>query len=170
VVVRNQGVDPLFIWTSLGDCDAGATPVFSIDGVVLRQAAWQRTCAEALDAAPCGAGDGCGGTAWSGIYLDVGGAYETEWSGQTLSVVDLPGACDVDESCVDCLRAEQVPAGDYMFRVIGDRGCDPIEGGCDCTPNADGWCELSGNQTQDNDEANAVLAYPDATAVELVFD
>jgi len=169
VTVRNQGSEPLYIWTSLGDCDAGATPVYAIDGVQLRQAAWQRTCAEALDALPCGAGDGCGGTAWSGVYLDVDGVYETQWSGLSLAAVDLPAACEVDASCVDCLRAQQVPAGDYMFRVVGDRGCDPIEGGCSCTPNADGWCDLSGNEMQDTVEAQAVLAYPGATSVELVF-
>lgn len=105
--------------------------------------------------------------------VEPGGFFEKVWSGRLRETITL--ACEGCEA--QCDVASIAPPGEYVARVTVLSTCTPHPRpppdlpGCDCTPDADGACELflPAAAFGDEVELEAAFVWPGAEPVELVF-
>jgi hypothetical protein len=99
------------------------------------------TCVDVL-AGDCLCGIDCGPS--EAIRLEPGGTYTTSWDGSFRRRFSPSAACYAGDTCVSqpCEAIRTAPDGSYvLFSEAAplDTACPE---GCDCEPNADGWCAV----------------------------
>lgn len=172
ITLRNTGSAPVFFVHATGCEFVEPLAIAGPDGdtpIEWRQDLCDFTCSQ-LFAEQCACPGSCAQD--SVLMLASGGAYTISWSGAIYVPTTVPPAC-AGEICGDmCMQVVQAPAGAYELHAIGGSevsGCaDPDM--CSCTPNAEGWCDVSATGVGGTPrEALATLQYPAETAGELVF-
>jgi hypothetical protein len=114
--------------------------------------------------------DHCDGIA---IRVEPGGVFERVWSRRLWETITL----DCEGCDATCDVAELAPDGDYVARARVFASCTPPPRpqpglpACDCTPDANGSCEmfLPYATFADDFALEATFAWPGTDAVELVF-
>jgi len=173
VRVQNNRSTPIY----LGDPNAGCgpTPVFALSdasGTPVEQypGGCGNTCEQLQHQ-----GDYCTGACMMPILVRINpaGSYDSNWAGTVFEARDMPLACYFDQSftpqtCDQRLVAE---TGSYTVKVeaYADASCNV--GSCDCTPDANGSCEVSsgGQPTGAALGSQAQISFPNDSLVEVVF-
>ena len=99
------------------------------------------TCADVL-AGDCLCGIDCGPN--EAIRLEPGGTFTTSWDGSFRSRFDPPATCHAGETCVGqtCEAIRSAPDGALRLTSVAAPVATACPAGCDCEPNADGWCAV----------------------------
>lgn len=165
---RNMGTTPLF----LGSPGCGDLYPFTLRDESGAERPWYD--------------DGCSGTCESlqegqigcpavclqpPLYrVEPGGQVDYSWYGLVREERAMPASCYGDAPQGSCAQYVQAPGG--LYEITGTMYVDAMcEGSCDCQPNAEGWCELTGSVESGTGSltATAPIALPQDTMVELLF-
>jgi hypothetical protein len=103
-------------------------------------------------------------------YLLPGKSITTEWPGGHVELLDFNPQCAVGAGCTSlCSHPEKAPAGAYTLSIEAFETCTV---NCDCQPNGDGWCQVSGDATTYVGApllAEVDFDYPGDSAVQLTI-
>jgi hypothetical protein len=176
VTLRNERAEPVFL-TGLG-CESDIDlRLYDDDGerMGFRGGACHFTCEDLQETDGVCAAD-C--AAPPIVMIAPGGSYELAWSGTVLAPEEMPSSCyySPEWAAETCDLRAPAPAGTYRFEVTGydDSWCPLDEpGACNCTPNADGNCNVeqyTDLSAAEGAPVSATLAFPSETATEIVFE
>ena len=106
------------------------------------------------------------------VRVDAGGRYVGQWPGSEIFFATLTGECASEGCPFQCAALAQAESGAYVASAIASPMVECDVEGCDCNDAADpdGWCEISGRRTGGDISGEAAFAYPEETAVEIVFE
>ncbi len=164
------GADP--VWTGAVGCggglamelrDAAGQPVIFTQG----SECFPVTCEGFLDQGTCEIG--CNDCAPpQAMRFEAGASAMVNWGGLAYSSHALPAECGDFQDCnAQCLRAEEVVAGEYTAVVTVYSGCD---GDCECDVPDANPCGLYGQVTLTGPSTVEVaFTYPSDTAVAIAL-
>jgi hypothetical protein len=162
--VENTGAETLFLG-GLWSCDFARMVVVPTDAT--DDTHWPlRKCEFSCEAVLGPDGVGCDSSCpiANVIMIEPGGAFEDPWPGDMHYPAVPPEHCCPADGCYGpCLIRRPAPDGEYEATVNVFTEVSCAVGDCDCTPNADGWCEIEGfaeTFPEDGKLASVAFVYP----------
>lgn len=165
IEVFNGGTEPVYL-TGIEPCEFARLQITEADAEDVSGPHWPaRRCEPTCEAVFEGDELGCDLSCPYATPVKVapGGRYVVSWDGRLQTPGQPPDACCDGEVCFGpCFTALAVREGDLeaTVHVATDLSC--MSASCDCTPNADGWCEVDG--LFDGDPTQAIPASVGFTA------
>lgn len=180
--VRNDSAAPIFLRTFTPDSSALGfrDQIFEVrtagasEPLITNPSLCDFPCAH-FDNAECSTGCTDGGSPPPPILISPGGVFTGSWSGLYFDNTAMPARCQpaACEGELECGRWFDAWPGSHEVTVTVATGWECLGVDCGCTGNADGWCQLPGNDEPgaliDPQTLTAGFTFPGDAPVALSF-